>query len=316
MFAEIRSACAEVSGRSHYVTLVEEKLGAYARSLSLETPPPVYDTTHHFLGSPDDTLAYILTLDTVNFGSGYFPYLQKRPGMSGYFTIASSLKDHFEVHGPLSAQALQALSVGDCAVLFAQALDHPVRAELLRYFTQALNDLGSYLLERFQGRFRDLIHAAEGSAERLAIFLAEMPYFQDVSIYEGKRLPLYKRAQITASDLSLAFDAQGYGEFKDLDKLTIFADNLVPHVLRLDGVLHFDDALAARIDAGELIPAGSPEEVEIRAVALHAVERMVAILREEGHNMMAQNLDVRLWNRGQGAQYKARPRHRTRTVFY
>jgi hypothetical protein len=27
-------------------------------------------------------------------------------------------------------------------------------------------------------------------------------------------------------------------------------------------------------------------------------------------------LDYVLWNRGQAAQYKARPRHRTRTVFY
>ena len=38
----------------------------------------------------------------------------------------------------------------------------------------------------------------------------------------------YKRAQIVASDLALA----GVAEFDDLDRLTIFADNLVPHVLR------------------------------------------------------------------------------------
>ena len=316
MFAEIRSACAEVSKRSRYVTLVEDKLEAYARSLPLETPSPFYDTTHHFLGSADATLTYILTLDTVNFGSGYFPYMQKRPGMSGYFTVASLLKDHFEKHGPLSARALNELSVEACCKLFAQDLDHPVRADLMRHFTQALNDLGSYLLERFQGRFSALIEAADGSAERLATSLAEMPYFQDVATYQDIRVPLYKRAQITASDLSLAFDGRDYGAFRDLNKLTIFADNLVPHVLRLDGVLRFDDALASRIEAAELIPAGSPEEVEIRAVALHAVERLVAPLREEGHAITAQNLDVRLWNRGQAAAYKARPRHRTRTVFY
>jgi hypothetical protein len=27
-------------------------------------------------------------------------------------------------------------------------------------------------------------------------------------------------------------------------------------------------------------------------------------------------LDVWLWNRGQAPEYKARPRHRTRTVYY
>ena len=33
----------------------------------------------------------MLVLDSINFGSGWFPTLRKRPGMSGYFTVASSL---------------------------------------------------------------------------------------------------------------------------------------------------------------------------------------------------------------------------------
>lgn len=325
MFSTIRSACAEVTKRARYVTLNEDKLTAYAYALPAETTPPIYDTLHHFVGSPDDTLAYVVTLDAVNFGSGYFPYLQKRPGMSGYFTVASSLKDHFDAHGPLSAQTLNNLNVQECSRLFRQDLEHPVRAELIQHFTRALNDLGHYLLHHFGGRFTALVEAADGSAERLATYLAQMSYFQDVATYEGFAVPLYKRAQITASDLALAFDGAGYGTLKDLDKLTIFADNLVPHVLRLDGILNFDKELEARINAGTLIVPGSPEEVEIRAVALHAVERMVATLHGEGsgaknsgtdESVTAQNLDVRLWNRGQDPRYKARPRHRTRTVFY
>ena len=323
MFSTIRSACAEVAERARYVTLNKDKLTAYAYALPAETTTPIYDTLHHFVGSPDDTLAYVITLDAVNFGSGYFPYLQKRPGMSGYFTVASALKDHFDAHGPLDAKALSNLSVQECSRLFRQDLKHPVRAELMRHFARALNDLGHYLLQHFGGKFTTLVEAADGSAERLATSLAQMPYFQDVATYEDFNVPLYKRAQITASDLALASDGAGYGAFKDLDKLTIFADNLVPHVLRLDGILNFDESLEARINGGTLIVPGSSEEVEIRAVALHAVEGMVAVLREEGRNtgrveekITAQNLDVRLWDRGQGGRYKAQPRHRTRTVFY
>ena len=52
-----------------------------------------------------------------------------------------------------------------------------------------------------------------------------MPFFDDRGFY--------KRAQIAANDLHLA----GVVDFADIDRLTIFADNLVPHVLRLDGVL-------------------------------------------------------------------------------
>ncbi len=95
-------------------------------------------------------------------------------------------------------------------------------------------------------------------------------------------VPLYKRAQLLTADLAIAFDGQGPGSFHDLDRLTIFADNLVPHVLRVDGLLAYDDELLARIERGELIPAGSPEEIEIRAVAVHAVERIVAELRASG----------------------------------
>ena len=68
----------------------------------------------------------------------------------------------------------------------------------------------------------------------------------------SSRTPASSSALRSPSDLALA----GVAEFHDLDRLTIFADNLVPHVLRVDGVLRYDPALAARIDAGELIPPG------------------------------------------------------------
>jgi hypothetical protein len=108
------------------------------------------------------------------------------------------------------------------------------------------------------------------------------------------------------SDLALA----GLAEFGDLDSLTIFADNLVPHVLRVDGVLRYDPALAARIDAGELLPQGEAER-EIRGCAVHACE-----LLSERTGIPARVLDVRLWNRGQAPEYKAIPRHRTHSVYY
>jgi hypothetical protein len=125
-----------------------------------------------------------------------------------------------------------------------------------------------------------------------------MPFFDDRDFW--------KRAQIAANDLALA----GVAEFSDLDRLTIFADNLVPHVLRVDGVLRYDPALAARIDAGELLPPGE-EEREIRGCAVHACELIAARV-----GMPPRLVDTALWNRGQAPRYKSVPRHRTRTVFY
>src|SRR5678815_1638264 len=127
----------------------------------------------------------------------------------------------------------------------------------------------------------------------------------------------YKRAQLTAADLSLALNRQGLGRFDDLDRLTIFADNLVPHVLRIDGILTYDPDLAGRIDREELIPPNSPEEIEIRANALHAVELIKEALHRREKDVTSMGLDYVLWNRGQERHYKSiKPRHRARTVYY
>ncbi len=56
--------------------------------------------------------------------------------------------------------------------------------------------------------------------------------------------------------------------------------------------------------------------MEIRACALHTVERMVAAMRAAGVDTTAQRLDYALWNRGQEPAMKARPRHRARSHYY
>jgi len=315
---QIRLACQAVAQRARYVQIDLGRLAEYARTLPIDRlAQPQLDRSRYYLGHGDDTVAFFLTLNAVNFGSGYFPHLRKRPGMSGFYTIASSINDYYRDHGPLSAERLVGITVDDCLAIFDQdPADAPAR-ELMGLFALAWNDLGRYLRDQFQGRFTELAAAAERSAIRLIGILAEMPFFRDVERYDELEVPFYKRAQITSADLALAFDGRGPGQFYDFDQLTMFADNLVPHVLRLDGVLVYDQRLAERIDREELIPAGSVEEVEIRASAVHTVELIVAQLRAEGHEMTASQIDYLLWNRGQEPYYKrTKPRHRTRTVFY
>lgn len=313
---EVRTACREVAARAGSVRIDEERLAEYAATLPLDPAAPVLDPRYHYLGEAETTLAFVLTLDAINFGSGYFPHLRKRPGLSGYFTVAAALTERFAAAGPFDAAALRRLTAADCAQLFDQEPTNAPAMELMTLFGRALNDLGAFIERRFGGRFAGPIAEAAESAERLVMILAEMPFFRDVASYHGRPIPFYKRAQLTAADLALAFGGDGTGRFADLDQLTIFADNLVPHVLRVDGVLHYGPALAARIDAGELIAAGSPEETEIRACGLHAVELIATACRAAGRPTTPMRLDYLLWNRGQGASYKARPRHRARSVYY
>ena len=284
----VRTECRSIAGSARSVTIDLDTLSSLDPG-----PPPGLDPERHYLeGSAEDVADYMLVLDTINFGSGWFPTFRKRPGMSGYFTVACSLTDRWRNAGPWSAAELRALKEDDLAAVLGQDPDHP----LVGLYAEALRDLGRFLDAR---RTLDLVADAEGSAERLASMLADgMPFFDDRGFW--------KRAQITPNDLALA----GVAEFSDLDRLTIFADNLVPHVLRVDGVLRYDPALAARIDAGELLPPGE-EEREIRGCAVHACE-----LLSDRLGMPPRLLDTALWNRGQAVRYKSVPRHRTRTVYY
>lgn len=287
--AEVREHCAEIATGARHVAIDVDRLDSVEPG-----PEPALDPERHFLdGTPEQVALFTLTLDTINFGSGWFPTLRKRPGCSGYNTVAGALNDRFRRHGAWSGPELERLDGPAVAAVLGQEPDH----ELMALYALALNELG-----RFLGPARgalDVIAEAGGSAQRLAEQLvAGLPLFTDPGFY--------KRAQIVPADLALA----GVAAFGDLDELTIFADNLVPHVLRVDGVLAYDADLAARIDAEALLPPG-PAEREIRACAVHACELLAPRL-----GVPPRTLDNWLWNRGQGPRYKALPRHRTRTTAY
>jgi hypothetical protein len=70
------------------------------------------------------------------------------------------------------------------------------------------------------------------------------------------------------------------------------------------------------IDAGEALPAGSVEEVEIRAAALHTVELLVAELKAREPTINAMRVDFLLWHSSHAPRYQTYPPHRTRTIFY
>jgi hypothetical protein len=316
IFARLREAAAEVTRRARHVRIDSEALEELAGVLARERPAqPSLDPGQRGLASEASTIAFVVTLNAINFGSGWFPHLRKRGGLSGYLTIAGALRERFEREGPWTAAELERISAEDCARLFGQTLEPPV-SELMELFARALRDLGAFLAREHRGRFAGPIEEAGGSAEQLVRTLARMPLYRDVARYEGFEVPFYKRAQITCSDLAEALRGDGLGRFRDIEELTLFADNLVPHVLRSLGVLLYSPDLAKRIDAEELIGSGSEEEVEIRAVALHAVERLAGSCARRGWRAPPRRLDHLLWSRGQSPRVKARPRHRTRCPYY
>ena len=100
---EVRASCARIAAGARRVEIDLERIEAVEPA-----PPPALDPERHYLeGSPEQVARYLLTLDAVNFGSGWFPTIRKRPGCSGYFTVASALADRFREEGPWSNAELR-----------------------------------------------------------------------------------------------------------------------------------------------------------------------------------------------------------------
>jgi hypothetical protein len=314
-FGTIRSRCAEVAARARHVRIDGDGLAAFAARIPVAELGAVSGTSYPDLGGdPERIAAFAICLDALNFGSGWFPQLVKPGGRSGYRTLEAAVSRRFTARGAPSTAELREQDAAHMTALLGQERAGPDVPELMELYARAWRDLGELVARRAGGSFLALVRAARGSAAELVRILLEMPLYRDVHRYAELEVPFLKRAQITAADLAVALpDEAG---FTDLDRLTMFADNLVPHVLRLDGVLRFEPGLVARVEREDLLAAGSPEEVEIRACAVAAVERLRAALGARGARVRSMDLDFWLWTRGARPEYKAHPRHRARCAFY
>ena len=215
-------------------------------------------------------------------------------------TIMLGLRDFFAASGGgWTAEQMARLAPSELASVVDQDEAHP----LMRLYALHLRELGARVVADHDGAFLGL-----ASLPGLAGELAGWPGFTDVSSHAGRLVPFYKRAQLTSYDMVCA----GLAEPGSEGDLTMFADNLVPHVLRTDGLLAYEQELGERIAAGGLLLHGSREEVEIRACGLHAVELIVAARPD----LTAPAVDQLLWHRGQLPHYKAAPRHRSRCEAY
>src|SRR5918997_3936203 len=127
---EVRCFCRAVAETAHFVSIDLD-----AARIPEEAGAPALDPEAHYLeGDPGDVAAYLLTLDAINFGSGWFPTIRKRPGRSGYFTVAWALADRFRAHGPWSNDELRALGAAELAPVLGQEPGHP----LMRLYAEAL----------------------------------------------------------------------------------------------------------------------------------------------------------------------------------
>ncbi len=233
---------------------------------------------------------------------------------SGYWGLAASLKRAVDEGVPItSAEFLSDISDDDLTRVFRGEGEIPLFEERLANLREA----GRILKRDWGGDVVNLVESARGSGAELAgRVVAAFPSFRDEARYDGRTVRFWKRAQLLVSDLHQAFGGTGFGAFNDVQVLTAFADYKLPQVLRALGILSYEPALEGIIDGMHDLDAGSPDEVEIRAMTIWAVEEIRKAFRRAGHALTSAAVDQWLWQLGQLDPFRKKPYHRCRTIYY
>jgi hypothetical protein len=318
---EVQKTAEFVAKNSNEVRIDREALVRFAHNLFAEDPNvPPWNRVYHFCGKPEDMVSYLLVLDSINFcfwpepGRKKWELVYNSQRLSGYYAMAASIKKALEEGVPIiNARYLAEVSLSE----LKQILDGKGELQLLEERRTILNQLGQVLLDDYKGSACNFVEDSRNSAVRLVQLLSEkLGSYRDIAEYSGQKVFFYKRAQILVADLYGALGGGGLGSFIDIDMLSCFADYKLPQVLRQLGILCYTQSLAKKVDQRVLLEAGCPEEVEIRAGTIWAVELIRKELKRIGVDLRAFEIDWILWNMGQHKEFKVKPYHRTLTLFY
>ncbi|XP_057788669.1 uncharacterized protein LOC131005663 [Salvia miltiorrhiza] len=304
---EVRATSAWVASRSSHVTLDTSGIENLAERIKDSVSKVEWDFEGiHFFDNGPLTVQYLFVLDALNFC--FWP-----DNELNYDHLAAGLKGALQNdRSAFDADRLQKYTGPELRKMLNWPRPLPLEDERVRL----LHEVGFELEKSFDGKAANLVKSCEKSAGKLvALITSHFPGFRDHSVYKGHQIFLYKRAQIFAADLWGAFKGQGYGELKDIESVTMFADYIVPAVLQQLGVLRYSPSLSGIIESNREITSGTEEEVELRACTIHAVEEIKeSIQRKTGKQVLSVELDLWLW--AYGIRCPSLQHHRTLSIYY
>lgn len=217
----------------------------------------------------------------------------------------------------LNGKFLSRITRRDMEKVFAGNMEIPMLEEKMALFRQ----VGEVLAAKYEGRYYNFIRSCSprlydngnGLVERLA---TEFPRYNDVSLYDGHEVKFYKLTQLGFWQIYGGLGRAGAFRLEDPQKMTAFADYIVPVGLRLMGMTSYSPALEEAIGSYQLIPRDSRQEIEIRAHCLYATALLADEInkrRAPDEQVIIPQIDARLWTHYHTTSW---PHHLTRTIMY
>ena len=308
-----------VVGAARDVSLDLDRLAEHAGWMAYEElPPPAFLLPFPLELDRDGVVDFVLTATAINFAFTDFETRVRWEIVHDGRTLGDADGMHFCLQRAL-AEGVPVLDAGWLAEVTETQLRQVFRGgnsdlQLLDERARILREVGAVLAERYDGRFSNMFAAEATCGEFLDRLTGDFRRFDDTAYYDGDPVRFWKLAQLSVWILEATLPG-GTG-FPDLDRLTAFADYIVPAALRVLGITRYSDELEATVREGHPIEAGSPWEVEIRAHTIWACEelaRRVNELRPPDLQVIVPQVDARLWVPFHRTHY---PHHLTKTIYY
>ncbi|XP_043277232.1 queuosine salvage protein [Venturia canescens] len=273
---------------------------------------------------------WIFLLDTLNF-SFWSPSSERKwkvNGQTGYFALCAAIKRAIDEKVPITSPNYYGSITNEELARILRGDDPNYVAPMIEERVKNLQEVGKILVEKYNSTFVNFVQSCNGSAEELLKKIVnEFECYRDEADFHGTRVSFYKRAQILIGDIWACFRGKDVGEFKDIDKITMFADYRIPQVLLHFGAMRYSNPLLSALQTGtELLP-GSLEEIEIRGCSIEVVERVVDFVRGELRKCSSSidpskcnaiRVDHFLWDyrRDHVEEMDRFPFHKIRTIYY
>ncbi|MGB7439376.1 MAG: queuosine salvage family protein [Candidatus Acidiferrum sp.] len=186
---------------------------------------------------------------------------------------------------------------------------------------EVLHQCGKVLAEKYNERYHNFVKACSpklydngnGLIDRL---VTEFPRFNDVSMLDGHEIKFYKLPQLGIWMLYSSLPRDGKFRLDDPQKMTAFADYIVPVALRLHGITSYSERLETAINTHQLIPRDFRWEIEIRAQCIYATALLteeINKIRPADAQVIIPQIDARFWTHFHTTTW---PHHLTRTIMY
>jgi|SRR5882672_8981068 len=275
-------------------------------------------------GNADETIDFILTATCIDTAfTDFSTHIKFQVDYAGRTwsdsdALFACMKRALDSGTPiLEGDFLARVTRSDMERIFVGNIELPMLDEK----TQIWKQVGTVLAERFAGRFHNFVKSCspklyddgKGLVDHL---ITEFPRFNDVSQYDGHSVKFYKLAQLGTWFLYSSLGKSGRFQVKDLDRMTAFADYIVPLALRLLGITTYSRDLESAINSHQIIARDSRWEVEIRAHCIYATALLaeeINRLRPIDRQVIVPQVDARLWTHYHTAWF---PHHLTKTIMY